>query len=103
VFAGVSNGNTWVRRCSTSPGGAPARFTGAAFGTTEDVRELAIHQDNIAGLSVAEDLRARVRLLREIPRRLAKTRPFGDRGFLDVLSNRRLARRNTGATQTGDT
>ena len=54
VFGGLYAGKTWGgMQLDLIVGGTATRFTGAAFGNVEDKnREVAVHQDNVAGLSV---------------------------------------------------
>ena len=54
VFTGVYAGKTWGGlQLDVITGGTASRFTGASIGTVEDKnREIAVHQDNLAGLSV---------------------------------------------------
>ena len=54
LFAGLYGGKTWGgMRLDVIAGGTATRFTGGDFGTVEDQnREVAIHQDNVGGLSV---------------------------------------------------
>src|SRR6185503_18589845 len=54
VFTGLYAGKTWGGlQLDVITGGTAARFTGASIGTVEDKnREIAVHQDNLAGLSV---------------------------------------------------
>ena len=54
VFGGLYAGKTWGgMQLDVIAGGTPTRFTGADFGTVEDKnREIAVHQDNVGGLSV---------------------------------------------------
>jgi hypothetical protein len=54
VFTGTYAGTPWGGlQLEIAAGGTATRFAGAAVGTTEDTgREIAIHQDDLAGLSV---------------------------------------------------
>ncbi|MEN3340225.1 MAG: large repetitive protein, partial [Acidobacteriota bacterium] len=54
AFTGVYAGKTWGGlQLDVTEGGTVARFVGSSFGTVEDRnREIAVHQDSLAGLSV---------------------------------------------------
>jgi hypothetical protein len=54
VFTGLYAGKTWGGSIlDISAGGTTSRFTGSSFGTTDsNNRQIVVHQDNLAGLSV---------------------------------------------------
>ncbi|MEQ1868664.1 MAG: Ig-like domain-containing protein [Vicinamibacterales bacterium] len=58
VFGGLYAAQTWGgMQLDVIAGGTPTRFTGASFGAVEDKsREVAVHQDNVGGLSVSRKI-----------------------------------------------